>query len=97
MTKYDAIKVLKDHKICFEHDFGWNKQVLDALDVAIEILAADVAPVRHGKWELYNVIFDILKCTSCGSTINCNDYGEYYMHHLKYCPYCGAKMEEESE
>ncbi len=45
MTKNDAIQTLKDHKICFEHDFGWNKPVLDALDAAIETLAADAVPV----------------------------------------------------
>ena len=45
MIKYDAIKALKDHKICCEHDFGWNQTVLDALDTAIEVLASDVVPV----------------------------------------------------
>jgi hypothetical protein len=50
MTKHDAIQALKDHKICFEHDFGWNKPVLDALDMAIEALAADaVEVVRCGE------------------------------------------------
>ena len=50
MTKSDAIKALTDHKICFEHDFGWNKTVLNALDTAIEALVADVVEiVRCGE------------------------------------------------
>ena len=43
--------------------------------------AADVAPVRHGKWEDgYRVVF----CSVCG---------EQSERKTPYCPMCGAKME----
>lgn len=58
-----------------------------------QIPSADVVERKRGEWELHNVIFDILKCTSCGSTINCNAFGEYYKKHWKFCPNCGAEME----
>ena len=38
LTTDEAVKVLEDHKIAFEHDFGWNRTVLEALDVAIVAL-----------------------------------------------------------
>lgn len=34
----EAIRTLKEHKITFQHDFGWNISVLKALDLAIEAL-----------------------------------------------------------
>ena len=87
---YDAIKVLKDHKIRFEHDFGWNKQVLDALNVAIEALA-DVMPVRRGKWEVDEAGAGI--CSVCQKYAF--ETGEYHISGWfpNYCPHCGAKME----
>lgn len=43
--------------------------------------AADVAPVRRGKWEDgYSVVF----CSVCG---------EQSEWRTPYCPMCGAKME----
>lgn len=95
MTKYDAIKVLKDHKICFEHDFGWNKAVLDALDIAIKELDTDVAPVRHGKWIRKRTVEHEGEwyCSICGKDMlytwgpGCGL--------ADYCPHCGARMDSE--
>ena len=56
----------------------------------IEILpAADVAPVRHGRWiehekYTFGVMYD---CSICGNRIL--DTG----HSWNYCPNCGAKMD----
>ena len=55
----------------------------------IEIIsAADVAPVRHGRW-----IID-----SAGGKIACSDCGCIYLGYNgglppNYCPNCGAKMD----
>lgn len=63
-------------------------------DAITNIPAADVAPVRHGKWaEWYppmNMIMTgeemLYKCSECGVKYdNVDGYG--------YCPYCGAKMD----
>lgn len=57
---------------------------------AIErILAADVAPVRHGRWieqekYTFGVMYD---CSICGNRVL--DTG----HSWNYCPNCGARMD----
>ena len=51
------------------------------------IPAADVAPVRHGRWkEPYDGFHDRTEivCSCCGRT------GQ---KHFNYCPMCGAKMD----
>ena len=51
--------------------------------------------VRHGRWTLEKHLeLDILICSNCKGDINCNQYGQYYMEHYKYCPNCGAKLIE---
>ena len=61
--------------------------------------AADVAPVRHGRWELYGNDDDLSAsffCSLCGWNMDENEYLDIWRH-LKYCPNCGAKMDEVSE
>ena len=43
ITNEEAVKILKEHRITFQNDFGWNTSVLKALDKAIEILSNDTA------------------------------------------------------
>ena len=53
---------------------------------------ADVAPVVHGRWDVYN-------CTVCklpwnyNMTQNADDWG-YFDPMPDYCPNCGAKMDK---
>lgn len=56
--------------------------------------AADVAPVRHGKWLGRPICGNCnCRCSECGSWhhIHANLRGEIMQ---KYCPNCGAKMDE---
>lgn len=63
------------------------------------IPAADVAPVRHGKWKpvKYNA------CCSCGKSYGtyhflcsaCNHIAYSQPYRLTYCPNCGARMDKE--
>ena len=59
------------------------------------IQAEDVAPVRHGRW--IESTTDLI-CSACETVFNdelsymCRDYT---YGNPKYCPYCGAKMDEE--
>lgn len=63
------------------------------------IPAADVAPVRHGKWKpvKYNA------CCSCGKSYGtyhflcsaCNHIAYSQPYGLTYCPNCGARMDKE--
>ena len=57
--------------------------------------AADVAPVRHGRWE-FPIFADSddeldprVKCSECGSV-------EAAFARWKYCPNCGARMDKET-
>ena len=57
----------------------------------------DVAPVRHAKWEA--VAFRVWKCSECWNTLGVG--GEPFdiadKPPFKYCPHCGAKMDEDTE
>ncbi len=50
--------------------------------------AADVAPVVHGHWEYDSETFNI--CSACKRRLD-------DMRGYKYCPVCGAKMDEEEK
>ena len=49
--------------------------------------AADVAPVRHGRW-IYDHWCEF-KCSVCGEFSN----SKPYRGKENYCPNCGAKMD----
>lgn len=56
--------------------------------------AADVAPVRHGKWtynDAYVLWAERYFCSECGR--NTPPDGDYRYHFTDYCPNCGAKMD----
>ena len=52
---------------------------------------ADVAPVIHAHW-IKNKGYMLSRCSACQNTI---PLGREYKH--KYCPNCGAKMDEEEQ
>ena len=54
------------------------------------IPAADVAPVRHGRWETNSDRPDSLICSICKCGF---DMWKHEPHN--YCPNCGAKMDGE--
>ena len=49
------------------------------------IPAADVAPVRHGRWE--RTADGAALCTACNRKMNPSQYG------YAFCSLCGAKMD----
>lgn len=49
--------------------------------------AADVAPVRHGKWDVMSNTKTRRICSCCGWDVP--EYGKFY----SYCPNCGARMD----
>ena len=53
--------------------------------------AADVAPVRHGRW--VNESF-YTHCSVCGNMAIYDKYGQDV--ESDYCPNCGAKMDGEN-
>lgn len=72
---------------------GLNKLVLghDAIEVLgmiYEMPAADVAPVRHGRWAKRGCKW---QCTQCMVLMSID--GTPKENLLNYCPNCGAKMD----
>lgn len=75
----------------FEH--AMYRKICEA-EIAIgKTQAADVAPVRHGRWihERTEGSFHIWRCNRCGRGMNANPEGTDL-----YCYHCGAKMDEEA-
>ena len=64
----------------------------DGISAAIKELeafpAADVAPVRHGRWINENFY---THCSDCGKMAIYDKYGQEV--ESDYCPHCGAKMD----
>lgn len=58
----------------------------DAVNRAIDYIS-NSAPVVHGRWTWTGSVVE-WKCSVCE--------GEGY-ENFKFCPHCGAKMDEESE
>lgn len=58
-----------------------------------ELPAADVAPVRHGRWK-YNTDFQVWNCSECGENPH-NGTGVVTVEEKlpAYCPHCGARMD----
>ena len=55
-----------------------------------DMKAADVAPVRHGRWIWHSEERGYL-CSECGSGCLLNYESDW--HKSDWCPHCGAKME----
>ena len=60
----------------------------DCMNVLDEMPAADVAPVRHGRWINENFY---THCSACGKMAIYDKYGQEV--ESDYCPNCGAKMD----
>lgn len=96
MTDYirreDAIKIAERYGLANGSVLGRHTGLADC--IASEILslpAADVAPVRHGRWIKDEFFSDEVnngeKCSQCGELIG------WFGNLPKYCPGCGALMD----
>lgn len=74
-------------------DTIWKPEIV-ALKCFVEgIPAADVAPVRHGRWK-YNTDFQVWNCSECGENPHKGTGVVVVEENLPaYCPHCGAKMD----
>lgn len=66
--------------------------VYNAIRLIESFPAADVEPVRHGRWLDCEAHNDIEQCSECGMIFS---YPSYYRY--KFFPNCGAKMELEDD
>lgn len=64
-----------------------------AICVLHDMPAADVAPVRHGRWK-YNTDFQVWNCSECGENPHKGTGVVVSEEKLPaYCPHCGARMD----
>lgn len=70
-----------------------NSDVQWCLSELQDMLAADVAPVVHGRWIEDH---DYIKCPKCGVMVK-RDFTFFDVGDWKYCPNCGAKMDGGAE
>lgn len=70
------------------YEEGFDRGLDRAQRAILDAPAADVAPVRHGRW-LYGDYYDIGDvCSEC-------DWDSQMTHpSYRYCPDCGAKMDK---
>lgn len=73
----------------FKHDYD------GCIKFCQSIPAADVAEVRHGRWEDYSDD-GYYECSVCGEAWTFID-GTPKDNNANYCPRCGAKMDEVTE
>lgn len=82
----------KEHGYDLDGDWCRDCVITYVLKMVRDAPAADVEPVRHGRWERcfedWRQQIEGDKCSACGF--------EYYgtgISRFHYCPNCGAKME----
>ncbi|MGN0180416.1 MAG: hypothetical protein ACI4DY_13415 [Monoglobaceae bacterium] len=86
------IRYLSSRKSEFVDDYGkgWSAGINTAIRACEKFPAADVAPVRHGRWikptKIDGRFFSIPHCSVCES-VPCG-----VDENTKFCPNCGAKM-----
>lgn len=64
------------------------KPMMDFYSALWNVPAADVAPVRHGRW----IVTDVITCSECQHFTRSEFAGRW-----NYCPNCGARMDKEDE
>ena len=71
---------------------------MNGVKILNQFPAADVAPIRHGRWIGIREGYGEYECSVChGVDSNCSGYyGTHIVTEQNYCPFCGAKMDKES-
>ena len=83
------IKASDCEKYFYEHLD--DVHIAGAMNAIDEMPAADVAPVRHGRW-IEECEESLYSCSACGTewvTIE----GTPKENDMDFCPHCGAKMD----
>lgn len=103
IAKHDVLKAIEKRSTQNGTEPGFHSEVADMLMQEIKAMPAqDVAPVVYGEW--------IPICDGAGAECaNCEEYYDssgacdsmegfrLFAKYQKYCPNCGAKMDEEEE
>ena len=73
---------------------GWNDAILMVKSMIHSEKAADVAPVRHGRWVLDEKRY-VVYCSECSEPVSYYPNIRDVREENHYCPNCGAKMMED--
>ena len=72
-------------------DYSNYSNLWDEVD---DMPAADVKPVKHGRWIAeYDCGYITPHCSECGETALTKEETGYDYVYSSYCPHCGAKMD----
>ena len=90
MAEYiERQKLYNNLVLLAKYETGERQQgILGCAETVRIFPAADVAPVRHGRWVPTKAPFmnECEDCSVCG-------YRTVWGHRYNYCPNCGAKMD----
>ena len=81
------------------------KEILNAVDNDLSFIpAADVQPVKHGRWETWDYVFHGIewkRCSVCGKTADVSYIalleGRIEPATLSLCGCCGARMDGDTD
>ena len=76
----------------FSYGEGFDRGLDRAQRAILDAPAADVAPVRHGRWihtDLAAHWYGKDECSEC----TYHEYDRSDLSHFNYCPNCGTKMD----
>ena len=102
MRLIDADKLIQElekNKTLYidEYEEGRNTGISWCIEDVVDAPTVDAVPIKHGRW-LYieGYMGDEAKCSECRRSICVNEPGNGLPNvgDLKYCPFCGAKMDE---
>ena len=91
------MKVVIDVPENYYYSLAAKEALLDKPLDYIQKIILDGTPLPKGRWIKYGPPRcgeQHYKCTACDDYINFGVYSDYYLKAFKYCPNCGAKMEE---
>lgn len=89
-----VISSIAREKFDLSDSFGaYLKALLDVDDAVSRIPAADVAPVRSGRWVMKDK--HIYQCSRCGNYLDIRGLNGG-RGDANYCPNCGAAMSREA-
>lgn len=92
-----AVKKFENYRRdCEEENDERAAQIFeDCISELMAIPAADVAEVRHGRWEFLGPN-RLIKSCMCGTCSVCHVRSAYIVN-TAICPNCGAPMDKEDE
>ena len=87
MMADEYIKRSELHGLLRSGCYGHNINSSEVHAVIDKIPSADVAPVKHGRWEKQ------IQCSECGWYFEDDVLIEPMLVFFNYCPNCGARMD----